>query len=147
MIGNYKILARKTAKTNKNVVENTVIIAQAKANVNSKYLKNECMRKQVLRAERKAGMNAPAGGHNPAVAQGAWGARAKQIKSTRGNTHLRRAKFEKTKEALIMKQYSTPEVIFDKFTTEEIAISLGSSVESADLGKVGASVDFGDLTL
>ena len=74
MIGNYKILARKSAEINQNVVENTVIIAQAKTNVKSKYLKNECMRKQGLSAKRKAGMNAPAGGHNPAVTQGARGA-------------------------------------------------------------------------
>ena len=44
-----------------------------------------------------------------------------------------------------MKQYSTPEVIFDKFTTEEIAISLRSSIESADLSSVGATVNFEDL--
>ena len=44
-----------------------------------------------------------------------------------------------------MKKYSTPEVIFDKFTTEEIAISLRSSIESADLGSVGATVTFDEL--
>ena len=44
-----------------------------------------------------------------------------------------------------MKKYSTPEVIFDKFTTEEIAISLKSSVENENIDKVGASLDFGRL--
>ena len=44
-----------------------------------------------------------------------------------------------------MKKYSTPEVIFDKFTTEEIAISLKASVENSDVGNVGASLDFEDL--
>jgi hypothetical protein len=46
-----------------------------------------------------------------------------------------------------MKKYSTPEVIFDKFTTEEIAINLSASVEASDIesGNAGASLDFEDL--
>lgn len=47
-----------------------------------------------------------------------------------------------------MKKYSTPEVIFDKFTTEEIAISLGSSVEasleSGNFEDTGAKINFKD---
>ena len=44
-----------------------------------------------------------------------------------------------------MKEYSTPEVVFDKFTTEEIAISLGKSVEVGQLDDAGATLDFGTL--
>ena len=43
-----------------------------------------------------------------------------------------------------MKNYSTPEVIFDKFTTEEIAITLGESTENSQIKDV-TSVNFGDL--
>ena len=42
-----------------------------------------------------------------------------------------------------MKKYSTPEVIFDKFTTEEIAITLGGSVENDQA--TSAKLDFGNL--
>ena len=41
-----------------------------------------------------------------------------------------------------MKKYSTPEVIFDKFTTEEIAISIDNSIEAGDLDEAGAKLDF-----
>ncbi len=44
-----------------------------------------------------------------------------------------------------MKEYSTPEVVFDKFTTEEIAITLGNSVETSNLDDAGAKLDFGLL--
>jgi len=47
-----------------------------------------------------------------------------------------------------MKEYSTPEVIFDKFTTEEIAISLiDSSLETGNIGQdeIGAKLDVSDI--
>ena len=46
-----------------------------------------------------------------------------------------------------MKEYSTPEVIFDKFTTEEIAIGLNNSIEQGkiDDGDIGATFDFSTL--
>lgn len=44
-----------------------------------------------------------------------------------------------------MKKYSTPEVIFDKFTTEEIAI-IRSSIEHNDTYDDGASIGFESLS-